>query len=661
MSSNCKCPHAGCDASYVKRTKLYAHIDKKHPGTLAFKCEHCDAAFAQHLQLKKHNQAMHTTGAHGCIVAGCPLSFMQLDHMHRHVAEKHDKAYACDACAGRFQCRMDLHGHKLEMHTDIPFACDQCDSILTSADGLRNHRVRMHSSMKCPNCDATFASRNDLSTHKVEVHGNKRHDCPVCDCDYADVRKLNMHIKEKHSGSKSYKCPHCSEAFDTKTPLDDHVLQQHTASRIKCPVVGCDRSYVDNKKLYRHMRETHDNPETFACEHCNTKFSTHIELKRHVLDVHTEGRYVCKVPGCGASFTQSNNMERHMAELHGNNYNCSFCDSAFPTLAEARAHEFTIHSDLAHFNCGVDGCTMSFCTKSHLYTHWRTIHPYTPQYQCDRCDEMCLSFSNLQEHQHAVHYPKDLVCPVCGLTCDYISKYNDHYQRKHATYAERLQFSLFREETYIRKMYLAIDQTTREFQIGLSKSPISRIIQPHTNLTLVNHWLLPQNCDEHRIYAHQMYVKLLVDFIDTFGYDLVGNQLYTFVSHNTSEEFSTISNWIATRLSLLSWSTSFKYSASVSTTYVYLMYSEDDKMGKIGYTTMALKDRVYQVRSKNESDYQIISFISLDSALSVLQCMAHENDVLVAFHEQFGLVRHEYFKCADIDVAIELFNKFKSS
>jgi hypothetical protein len=84
----------------------------------------------------------------------------------------------------------------------------------------------------------------------------------------------------------------------------------------------------------------------------------------------SEGRIICKFPGCGKEFRQQWIMKDHMA-THDNIYKL-YCD--FP------------------------GCDKKYNTRSNLEVHMRK-HAGVKPFSCELCDKKFISKWNMTKHQ----------------------------------------------------------------------------------------------------------------------------------------------------------------------------------------------------------------------------------------------------------------------
>ena len=105
------------------------------------------------------------------------------------------------------------------------------------------------------------------------------------------------------------------------------------------------------------MRDMCYNTQAYACKECNESYTLERNLKRHILEKHTqENHYQCEI--CDHSFNRKDNMLKHqriqhnfdvkMVTLPGINDEylkqiCQFCDKSFKTKCTLNRHLETVH------------------------------------------------------------------------------------------------------------------------------------------------------------------------------------------------------------------------------------------------------------------------------------------------------------------------------
>ena len=89
-----------------------------------------------------------------------------------------------------------------------------------------------------------------------------------------------------------------------------NIMENTRAPRPTFKCQQCDSAFKFKSKLERHTL-VHTKVKNYICKFCNISFSLPYNLKVH-LRIHQGLRpYKCFFPGCGKSFTQSNNLTVH--------------------------------------------------------------------------------------------------------------------------------------------------------------------------------------------------------------------------------------------------------------------------------------------------------------------------------------------------------------
>ena len=120
--------------------------------------------------------------------------------------------------------------------------------------------------------------------------------CDLCEFKTIYKSSLKDHVNKLHNNesehNKSFQCSDCNKLFQT-----DHILR-------------------------RHFQRIHEKQQNHACEQCELKFYSKVELKRHIRRKHTtyltkEDRFECL--DCKKTFSEKHSLSRHFARIHEKN------------------------------------------------------------------------------------------------------------------------------------------------------------------------------------------------------------------------------------------------------------------------------------------------------------------------------------------------------
>ena len=79
--------------------------------------------------------------------------------------------------------------------------------------------------------------------------------------------------------------PQCNRSFMREKALTKHVLDAHVNfTRYACDI--CERKYLDIDSFKRHF-EKHNNPSGIPCDFCEKYYAGKGELQRHIKNNHT--------------------------------------------------------------------------------------------------------------------------------------------------------------------------------------------------------------------------------------------------------------------------------------------------------------------------------------------------------------------------------------
>ena len=142
------------------------------------------------------------------------------------------------------------------------------------------------SGFRCNECGYESAYKSDLNKHKKSVHG------PKVQCDQCQVllaaASLREHVRIVHEGVK--------KVYNKK----------------KCTF--CDKMIFEIG-FVAHMR-THTGEKPFTCHFCDYNSTQSSDTKKHEDAVHWKRKWFCQESGCNKSYTDTNNMRKHLKSKH---------------------------------------------------------------------------------------------------------------------------------------------------------------------------------------------------------------------------------------------------------------------------------------------------------------------------------------------------------
>ena len=143
--------------------------------------------------------------------------------------------------------------------------------------------------------------------------------CDICDKDFISNYILKRHIDGVHLKKKDHKCFACGKGFSQKVCLNWH-LKNKCCSKYKskksCNCDICGKDFLNHENMKRHIDGVHLNKKDHKCSECGKGFSQKKDLNWHLKNksCSIHKHLLCEL--CGKSFGQKITLYRHIRFIH---------------------------------------------------------------------------------------------------------------------------------------------------------------------------------------------------------------------------------------------------------------------------------------------------------------------------------------------------------
>ncbi|XP_029438343.1 zinc finger protein 420-like [Rhinatrema bivittatum] len=334
------------------------------PG-MRFKCERCERAFSQRVQLRNHSYTHTGEKPHACQV--CGRAFSTKSNLNGHVRiHTGSRPHVCPFCGKSFYRGPHLRVH-LRCHTgEKPYTCEHCGKHFADSSTLGKHR---RSSSGCVQLKFSETCKRDseLQQHKggspVLRREEARNTAGTKDAVLQDVTYSSQFGRNGHQQARERDLPahsHRPPRSKSKLPPGDPgvSLAQKEPSA----------SSLNGRKGPRGSAIRRAPPgaaRTHLCGLCGKAFSRKHFLTQHTRTHTGERPHACLT--CGRSFTAKSNLNEHLKTHTGERpFTCSFCGKGFHRSTHLRAH-LRCHSGARPYQC--QGCSRTFTHRSTFQKH----------------------------------------------------------------------------------------------------------------------------------------------------------------------------------------------------------------------------------------------------------------------------------------------------
>uniref|UniRef100_A0A8C9RQV9 PR/SET domain 15 n=1 Tax=Scleropages formosus TaxID=113540 RepID=A0A8C9RQV9_SCLFO len=202
--------------------------------------------------------------------------------------------YSCKKCQVTFAKGRDYLKHIMELHKERGYGCIICNRRFALKATYNAHMVIHREQLPdpevqryihpCEMCGRIFNSIGNLERHKI-IHTGE---CKAKNDDVWTWIKffIAVCISVFIPGIKDFMCELCGKTFSERNTMETHKLIHTVGKTWSCSI--CDKKYVTEYMLQKHVQLTHEKVEAQSCHLCGTKVSTRASMNRHMRRKHPE-------------------------------------------------------------------------------------------------------------------------------------------------------------------------------------------------------------------------------------------------------------------------------------------------------------------------------------------------------------------------------------
>lgn len=430
-----------CDAEFAYEKGLKVHMFKIHNTLLKdemivkqFECDICSIVYRTEEQLLQHKKSIHgnetaaadddlpssslaveqQSGVEGTAAATaqvywyqcryCPSNFNTNKKLAIHINSHYEfdsNDYSCKDCGNVYSGRKSLWVHRYKKHPPVadPSECSICKKIFFDKQMLDNH------TQSCAQRRAATSAAADTASpyfqHKTgdDDEMGDRTDAAGVMVPGTDVTisAVNMKIK-----LPEVSCTICAQKFTDQELFAKHIQMHEMELYTDNPLAAMfDTGPADPNQFY--LDRVNDNGQ-YVCDICSKAFSQMTALKVHrkwhfrgdskqtpvesnAVKKSVKRKRELKCDYCSSTFISSNNLRRHIAELHKSEISnwpeppkiepekylqCTKCDLKFDTKKEwidHKVNEAKVAKPFGPFQWGCELCGVYLSRREKLIHH----------------------------------------------------------------------------------------------------------------------------------------------------------------------------------------------------------------------------------------------------------------------------------------------------
>ena len=222
------------------------------------------------------------------------------------------------------------------------------------------------------------------------------------------------------------RCDQCDYKASNQAILRQHILRMHELGKYGHECQLCDKEFSRTNNLKRHIEQVHMSVKRFKCDQCQFETSAKATIKQHKSSKHEGITYKCDQ--CDKKFYDKKLLKHHILIEHDKfRFECSVCHFMCKTTETLKNHIQVEHENNPKLEC--DSCNKTFSTLKYLKMH--KYHVHTRKIPCKECKQIFRTQSSLNRHHKAFHSDEIVHCEKCGIRSKNGIEAEKHRQANH--------------------------------------------------------------------------------------------------------------------------------------------------------------------------------------------------------------------------------------